>query len=433
MGELPKEGAATTTRVVRVFRYDPAAGGEGRFERFEVTVENEALTTVLDLLIRIQKNQDPTLAFRYACRVSMCGSCAMVINGGEALACKTVVGGLAAGEITVRPLNHFPVVKDLVVDMGPFFQKYEEAAPFFEPEPGPVSDGCGGCGDREPAVIRPDSTERRAIGLATECIACGCCVSSCTMAYHHEGYLGPAALNRAFTLLADSRDALHDQRMTQVLQSCYNCRLEFNCTEVCPKEISPTRAIKYIHRMALKEPFRKNPATEVSEKAAAPAPAPDVPVEGISRRRFLKRMTWGLGSATALAVGGVLVSAAVGPSLRQSPDQWLRLGRLAEFPPGEVRTVTVRYEATDGFYRSREVKPVIVARDEKGGDPVVFSSRCTHLGCTLHWDEGKQLFVCACHGGAFDRSGTVKAGPPPRPMDRLAFKVQDGDLLVEVV
>lgn len=425
------------TRAVRVFRYDPAAGGEGRFERFEVAVRDESLTTVLDLLIRIQKDQDPSLAFRYACRVSMCGSCAMVINGREALACKTVVGGLKAGEITVRPLNHFPVVKDLVVDMGPFFRKYEEAAPYFEPEAGPApaatqAGGSCGCGGREPAIIRPDSAERRAIGLSTECIACGCCVSSCTMAYHHEGYLGPAALNRAFTLLADSRDALFDQRMTQVLESCYDCRLEFNCTEVCPKEISPTRAIKHIHRLALKEPFRKSPAAATPEKNEAAA-APAAPAEGVSRRRFLKAVTWGLGSATALAVGGVLVSAAVGPSLRKSPNQWLRLGKLAEFIPGAVRTVTVRYEAADGFYRSREVRPIIVTRDAKGGDPVVFNSRCTHLGCTVHWDEGKQLFVCACHGGAFDRSGAVKAGPPPRPMDRLAFKVEDGELLVEVV
>ncbi len=129
------ESKAATTRAVRVFRYDPAAGGEGHFERFEVAVEDESLTTVLDLLIRIQKDQDPSLAFRYACRVSMCGSCAMVINGREALACKSVVGGLKPGEITVRPLNHFPVVKDLVVDMGPFFKKFEEAVPFFEPEP----------------------------------------------------------------------------------------------------------------------------------------------------------------------------------------------------------------------------------------------------------------------------------------------------------
>ncbi len=97
------------------------------------------------------------------------------------------------------------------------------------------------------------------------------------MTYHHEGYLGPAALNRAFTLLADSRDALQDERMTRVLESCYHCRLEFNCTEVCPKEISPTRAIKYIHRLALKEPFRKMPAAAVPEETEAAARQPSRP------------------------------------------------------------------------------------------------------------------------------------------------------------
>jgi len=425
-----------TSRIVRVFRYDPAQAGEGRFERYELDIQDESLTTVLDVLIRIQKEQDPSLAFRYACRVSMCGSCAMVINGRERLACKTVVGDLKQKDITIRPLNHFPVVKDLVVDMGPFFDKYEKAAPFFEPTTCRASAEAPSCGcvesaEAEPAVIRPDSRERQAIGLATECIACGCCVSSCTMAHYHDDYVGPAALNRAFTLLADSRDGLHAQRMHQILQSCYNCRLEFNCTEVCPKDISPTRAIKHIHRMALKAPFRKPPEAPKAERKAAPLVGSES-VEGMSRRRFLKGITWGLGTATGLAIGGVLVSAAVGPSIRKEPRKWIQLGKTDEFPAGAVRTVNVGYEAVDGFYRSREVKPIIVARQAPGGRWAVFNSRCTHLGCTIRWDEGKRLFVCACHGGAFDVNGDVKAGPPPRPMDRYAHKIEDGNLLVEV-
>ena len=231
-------------RVIEIFRYDPIAGGEGRFDRFELDIADETNTTILDVLIRIQKEKDLSLAFRYACRVNMCGSCGMVINGREGLACKTNVADLPEGkEITIRPLNHFPIVKDLVVDMGPFFKKYEASLPFFDPK-----------GDlKEPAVIRPDSKERRDIGLSTECIQCGCCVSSCTMVNYHDSYAGPAALNRAFTLLADSRDSLYDLRMNQVLMSCYHCRTEFNCTEVCPKEISPTRAIKHIQRLAVKD------------------------------------------------------------------------------------------------------------------------------------------------------------------------------------
>ena len=193
------------------------------------------------MLLKIQTEQDPSLAFRYACRVSMCGSCGMVINGRERLACKTVVADLKEKEINLRPLNHFPVVKDLVVDMDPFFEKYKVALPFFDPAARPD----------EPAVIPPDSRERQDIGLSTECIACGCCVSSCTMVNHHDAYCGPAAVNRAFTLIADSRDGLRQERLAAVLESCYHCRTELNCTEVCPKEISPTRAIKYLQKQAL--------------------------------------------------------------------------------------------------------------------------------------------------------------------------------------
>ena len=290
-------------RIINVFRYDPTTADKGHYDRFEVEIDDVSKTTVLDVLFRIQKTQDATIAFRYACRVSMCGSCGMVIDGHEGLACKTVVGDLKGKEITLRPMNHFPVVKDLVVDMDPFFEKYRQALPYFDTPH--TAD--------EPAIIQPDSKEREDIGLSTECIACGCCVSSCTMMYHHPEYLGPAALNRAFTLLADSRDGLYDQRLNRIMPSCYNCRLEFNCTDVCPKEISPTRAIKYIQRCALKEPFRKNDS--IRSAVEDPVIIAEHPKESpeLSRRKFLKRATYGLGAITALGLGGVLASATIGP------------------------------------------------------------------------------------------------------------------------
>ena len=409
-------------RIIKIFRYDPTAEDQGHYDRFEVKIADESKTTVLDVLFQIQKTHDATIAFRYACRVSMCGSCGMVINGHEGLACKTVVGDIKTNEITLRPMNHFPIVKDLVVDMDPFFDRYNQALPFFDPPR--IAD--------EPAIIRPDSKEREDIGLSTECIACGCCVSSCTMMHHHPEYLGPAALNRAFTLLADSRDGLYDQRLTRIMPSCYNCRLEFNCTDVCPKEISPTRAIKYIQRCALKEPFRK---TDASRPTAENLPAIEEFIEKspeFSRRRFLKRVTYGLGAATAMALGGVLASATIGPSIRTVPKQRLALGRLDAFAPGEVKTISVRYEVIDGFYKSQKIKPVMVYRGSESNDLVVYNSRCTHLGCTVHWDDTKQIFLCACHGGAFDLNGNVKTGPPPRPLDKHNIKVEDGNVLVEI-
>jgi len=410
-----------TKRGVSVFRYDPTRQEESRFDRFEIGIEDESLTTILDLLLKIQKEQDPTLSFRYACRISMCGSCAMVINGRERLACKTVVADLKEKEITIRPLNHFPVIKDLVVNMDPFFEKYKDAMPFFDPAE--KTD--------EPAVIRPDSRERQVIGLSTECIACGCCVSSCSMVHHHDRYGGPAAINRAFTLLADSRDGLRQERLDRVLEGCYHCRTEFNCTEVCPKEISPTRAIKHLQREACFDLFRTKP-----RKSSAPAePIEKETVDRVpepSRRRFLKQVTYGLGGATAVALGGVLIAAAVGPAMRKSGAQWVSAGRFDAFAPGEVSTVNIRYRVKDAFYSSDKTLPILVAMDESRNRIVVFSSRCTHLGCTVHWDRGKQLFVCACHGGSFNPDGSVNSGPPPRPLERMGYRSEGGTLLVEV-
>ena len=411
-------------RIIRVYRYDPTKGGQGHFDRFEMDIENEVCTTILDVLLRIQREQDPSLSFRFACRVNMCGSCGMVINGREGLACKTNVSELPKNkEITIRPLNHFPIIKDLVVDLVPFFEKFEQALSYFEPKERAS----------EPAIIRPGSKERQAIGFATECIACGCCVSSCTMVNHHQGYAGPAALNRAFTLLMDSRDGLYEQRMSQVLASCYNCRTEFNCTEVCPKKISSTRAIKYIQRLALKEMRQtKNREYKTAETPSEFLPKEECRGRDVDRRTFLKQMTYGVGAASALIMGGVLVPAFVGTSMRQTPKKWIPLEKMENLPLNRITTIHIRYEVQDGFYRQPIIKPVMIWRKPSVNDLVVYSATCTHLGCTVQWDERKGLFLCACHGGRFDINGAVKAGPPPRPLDRHTFKVEDGYVFVEV-
>ena len=417
-------------RKIEIYRYDPTKGGDGHFDHFKLYIEDETNTTILDVLIRIQKEQDPTLAFRYACRVNMCGSCAMVINGREGLACKTNVSDFSKNQtLTFRPLNHFPVVKDLVVDMDPFFQKYEDCLPFFEPKEIVA----------EPAIIRSVSKERQAIGLSTECIACGCCVSSCTMANYHESYAGPASLNRAFTLLMDSRDALYEARMDRVLQFCYKCRTEFNCTEVCPKDISCTRAIKYIQRLAVKEPFRSTPQLTVDAGVQPSCPPPptaaDVVAEDqdMSRRRFLTKLTFGIGAVSTLTVGGVLAATFVGPAIRKKPVRLIPAGRVEDFPVGEVSTVHLKYEEKIAFYRQELVKPVMIWRQPNRNEIVVYSTTCTHLGCKVRWDASQNLFRCACHGGAFELDGTVKTGPPPRPLDRLAFRVDSGNLMIETV
>ncbi len=412
-------------KTVQVYRYDPTKGGEGRFDTFELNIKDPYKTTVLDVLIKIQKEMDSSLAFRYACRVSMCGSCGMVINGIERLACKTTVASLAENEITIRPLNHFPVIKDLVVDMEPFLKKYEEAMPFFDPARE----------TEEPAIIQPNSKERQAIGrVATDCIVCGCCVSSCTMMNYHQSYSGPAALNRAFTLLLDSRDGLYDSRIDTVLQDCYNCRTEFNCTEVCPKDISPTRAIKYIQRLALKEPFRSRPDEEfnrLDQDQREPAPdKQEYALQDSSRRRFMKSIVYGAAALSTLTIGGVVVSAAVGPALKKNPAQWVQVDKLEDISIGSIKTVNINYEKQKGFYTLENNEPVMVWR--KPEEIIVYSSECPHLGCQVQWDQERQRFLCACHGGAFDMQGNVVAGPPPRGLYRYKYKVEAGYLFAEV-
>lgn len=410
-------------RTFLIFRYDPEKGERAGFQKYELEVD-EKLTTILDVLFRLQEQQDETLAFRCACRVGMCGSCAMVINGRERLACKTVVGDLPPGPITLRPLNHFPIVKDLVVDLSPLFDKYRVVMPYFEPK----------SEELELAVIPPDSEERRTIGQETECIACGACISSCTMMYWDPDYVGPAALTRAFTLLADSREALFKERLAKLVNEhgCYRCHTEVNCTEVCPKGLSPTRAILYIKKMAMKYgvlPLEKKEREEKrEEEREVQVDLPPEKRREISRRRFLTRVAAGLAGALLAALAGILGSSSRGVASRTR--EWVKIGSIDDFPPGKVKGMVVDFEVRDGYFKSRVERSIIVSRRPEVGDLVVFNTRCTHLGCSVYWDDSKGLFVCPCHGGFFNPDGTVKSGPPPAPLERYQVKVKGKDLLV---
>lgn len=410
---------APSTRTVRVFRYDPATGGDGHFDRYVLNIPNETTATMLDVLLRIQREQDPTIAFRFACRVGMCGSSGMVINGKECLACRTNVSDIPPGkEITLRPLNHFPIIKDLVVDLEPLFNQFQQTLSFHEPKDD----------SPEPALIPPDAPERAEIRIATDCIACGCCVSSCTMCHYHEDYAGPAALARAYSLLADGRDALFAPRLTRALASCYNCRTEVNCTEVCPKEISSTRAIKYIQRLAVIH-------REDKSKAAAPEPIAAAArsrwwVE-MDRATFLRHVGAGvLGTGTAVVLAGVAGVAALGPALSKPSARWVPLAKLSELPAGQITTVLMKYEVKSGIYTQEVSKPVLVSR--LGAEIICYNASCPHLGCIVHWDVRANEFRCACHGGTFDHEGNVLAGPPPRPLDHYSSKVEADQLLVQV-
>ena len=239
--EAPEEKAPTRPTVrVRVRRGGAAGDPEERFDSFEI--ETGPRMTVLDALVAVQSTQDATLSFRYSCRVGMCGTCALKVNGRPAWACRTLLGGLGE-EITLEPLTNFPVLSDLAVDMSPFFEKMKRARGWLEPT---------GLAEKAPALIAPGSRERKRIEPHIECITCGICYASCSIVGHDSDYLGPAALNRAYTLVSDSRDALGAERLLEVCteDGAWRCHSQYNCTESCPKGISPTGAIKGLKRRA---------------------------------------------------------------------------------------------------------------------------------------------------------------------------------------
>jgi fumarate reductase iron-sulfur subunit len=224
-------------RTLRVFRWSPGeAEGWRSYE-----VDAGADTTVLDALVEVQRGQDPTLAFRYACRVGMCGSCAMVVNGRERWACRTRLASLA-GLVEVRPLYHFPLLRDLVVDMAPFVERMGAVGAALTPAAEPV----------QYARVRPDSPARRAIDRAIECIGCGMCLSACTMVAHNPRFPGPAALNRSLTLQLDERDDARSARWGALLadDALARCHGQGNCTEVCPMGLEPTTSIVRLRQLA---------------------------------------------------------------------------------------------------------------------------------------------------------------------------------------
>lgn len=198
--------------------------------------------TVLDVVTWIQRNLDPDLSYRFSCRVGMCGSCAMTVNGRPRWTCRTHVEKVAKdGRLEIRPLRNLPVIKDLAADMTAFFDKWTRAYGRFIPPAEPPEDF---------VAVRPDSRERRAADAAIECIGCGVCYAACDIVAWRPGYLGPAALNRAWTLLNDVRDAGDAERLRAVAgdAGCHACHSLQSCTEHCPKQLNPTAAIAGLKR-----------------------------------------------------------------------------------------------------------------------------------------------------------------------------------------
>jgi len=239
-------GADTDTIQLEVFRYDPDVEEkqDPRFDDFAVPYERGM--TVLDALIYVRDNFDSSLTFRHSCRMAVCGSDGFFINGRQRLGCQTQISDLDE-PIRVEPLPHQPVIKDLVVDMTHFYERMEEVEPYFQPDELPVD------------VLteqRQSPENREQIKMASRCIQCGCCTSSCNPSQTDEEYFGPAAIVKGYRFYMDEREGddaqEHRLKLLDKEHGVWQCHTQFSCTTVCPKDIPNTEEIQEMKREAIK-------------------------------------------------------------------------------------------------------------------------------------------------------------------------------------
>jgi succinate dehydrogenase / fumarate reductase iron-sulfur subunit len=227
------EGAARVKRFL-VYRYDPDTGDNPRMDTYEVDLDRCG-AMVLDALIKIKNEIDPTLTFRRSCREGICGSCAMNIDGTNTLACTKSIEEVNE-DVKVYPLPHMPVVKDLVPDLTNFYAQYASIKPWLQSRtPAPP--------DQERLQSKEDQLK---INEPSACILCACCSTSCpSYWWNGDRYLGPAALLAAYRWLVDSRDEATGERLDDLEDPfrLYRCHTIMNCTRTCPKNLNPAQAI----------------------------------------------------------------------------------------------------------------------------------------------------------------------------------------------
>jgi succinate dehydrogenase / fumarate reductase, iron-sulfur subunit len=234
--------AARSVRNVQVYRWNPDDGQNPRMDNFELDTETCG-PMVLDALIKIKNEMDPSVTFRRSCREGVCGSCSMNINGINGLACTTALED-CKGDIKITPLPHMDVIKDLVPDFKHFYAQYASIKPWLQTQtPAPA--------DTERLQSRDD---REKIDGLYECILCACCSTSCpSYWWNGDKYLGPAILLQAYRWLADSRDEMTGERLDALEDPfrLYRCHTIMNCANACPKGLNPAKAIAEIKKMML--------------------------------------------------------------------------------------------------------------------------------------------------------------------------------------
>jgi succinate dehydrogenase / fumarate reductase iron-sulfur subunit len=237
---FPAPAGAKKVRRFEIYRWDPDSGENPRIDVYELDMD-QCGPMILDAILKIKNDIDPTLTFRRSCREGVCGSCAMNINGRNTLACIKSVDDYEA-TVKIYPLPHLPVVKDLVADMTQFYAQYASIKPWLEAS-----------APSETQRERLQSKEQRAkLDGLYECVLCACCSTSCpSYWWNSERYLGPAVLLQTYRWLADSRDESAEERLEPLQDSfkIYRCHTIMNCTDTCPKGLNPAKAIGNIKTM----------------------------------------------------------------------------------------------------------------------------------------------------------------------------------------
>jgi succinate dehydrogenase / fumarate reductase, iron-sulfur subunit len=232
---------AKKPRTFRIYRFDPDSGQNPRIDSYEVDMA-ACGPMVLDALIKIKNEIDPTLSFRRSCREGICGSCAMNIDGVNTLACTKACGDVKSAEVRIYPLPHMPVIKDLIPDLTQFYAQYAAVKPWLTTRtPAPP--------DSERLQSKQDQEK---IDRPSACILCACCSTSCpSYWWNSDRYLGPAALLAAYRWIIDSRDEATGERLDALEDPfrLYRCHTIMNCAEACPKDLNPAKAIGEIKKM----------------------------------------------------------------------------------------------------------------------------------------------------------------------------------------
>jgi succinate dehydrogenase / fumarate reductase iron-sulfur subunit len=234
---------ATTFKILR---YDPTKDEPPHFQTY--VHEAKPRDSVMEALKDIRDQQDPSLSFRYSCREAVCGSCAMVINGEIALSCRTLVDAAGPDLIVIEPLPNMEILKDLVVDMAPFWEAYRFVQPYLQP-----------AGEVPPKGHRIEDAQLEDVFRLTTCILCASCYSACPVVSREEEYLGPAALAKLHRFVKDPRDRRSYEALKRVdsPSGVWGCDTVFRCNSVCPKEVQPGHGIEGVRRALIARKMKR--------------------------------------------------------------------------------------------------------------------------------------------------------------------------------